>query len=151
MVLEIGEEIRQVQPDMLITHHPHYSGGYGLHATTGQATIYAANYAVGLGRSKTKPRHIRNIYFMNPYLVHGTCGLGNPGTGYPEIYVDITDVIDKKIEALNCIQSQYYGGLYSLKRAETEDGAHGQMIQIAYAEQFQRYYPSVCYTLPISF
>lgn len=150
LVLEIGEEIRKVQPDMLITHHPHEGGGYGFHATTGQATIHAADYAASLGRSKTKPRQIQSIYFMSPYLVHGIRGLGNPGTGHPEIYVDITDVIEKKIEALNCIQSQYYDGLYSLKRAETEDGRHGELARVAYAEQFQRYYPWVCYTLPIS-
>jgi hypothetical protein len=83
-------------------------------------------------------------------MVHGACGLGNPGTGHPEIYVDITDVIQKKIEALNCIQSQYYSGRYSLKRAEMVDGRHGQKARVAYAEQFQRFFPWVCHTLPIS-
>ncbi len=146
LALEIGEEIRQIQPDMLITHHPHEGGGYKSHASVGQATLYALRYAAGVGRTKTKPRQIRVVYFMNPGLVNS--GFGNPGTGHPEIYVDITDVIDKKIEALNCIQSQYYSGMYSLKRAETENGAHGP--NIAYAEQFQRFMPWVCYTLPIS-
>lgn len=150
LVLEIGEEIRQVQPDMLITHHPHEDGGYKFHATVGQATLFAFRYAAGVGRSKTKPRQIRAIYLMSPDRVHGACGLGNPGTGHPEIYVDITDVIDKKIKALNCIQSQYYGGLCSFKRVEVEDGAYGSRAGVAYAEQFQRFMPWVCYTLPIS-
>jgi len=141
LVLEIGEEIRQIQPDMLITHHPHESGGYNFHATVGQATLFASGYAGGAGRTKTKPCSMAAIYLMNPHLVHSGRGLGNPGTGHPGIYADITDVIDKKIDALNCIHSQYYSGMYSLKRAETEDGANGMKAGIAYAEEFQRFFP----------
>ena len=51
---------------------------------------------------------------------------------------------------LDFISSQYYGGAYARKRAEIEDGAHGGRAYVAYAEQFQRFFPMVRYTLPIT-
>lgn len=150
LVLEIGEQIREVRPDILITHHPHEQGGYKLHATVGQATLYAWRYAMGAGRSKNRPHRVPAIYLMSPLLVDHGYGLGSLGTGRADIYVDITDVIEKKIRALDCISSQYYGGAYARKRAEVEDGAYGARAEVPYAEQFQRFTPYVCYTLPIT-
>jgi len=54
------------------------------------------------------------------------------------------------LQALDYISSQYYGGPYARKRAETEDGAYGNRAYVAYAEQFQRFFPMVRYTLPIT-
>ena len=59
-------------------------------------------------------------------------------------------MIDKKVKALDCISSQYYGGAYSRKRGEMQDGHYGNKAGVGYAEAFQRYTPMVRYTLPIS-
>lgn len=64
--------------------------------------------------------------------------------------INITDVIDKKVKAQDYVSSQYYGGTYSRKRSETDDGAHGNKARVAYAEQFQRFFPMVRYALPIT-
>ena len=41
------------------------------------------------------------------------------------VYVDITDVVDKKVKALDCLASQRYDGDYARKRAESVDGYWG--------------------------
>ena len=53
-----------------------------------------------------------------------------------DVFIDITDVIDKKLAALDCLVSQGYGGPYARKRIETSDGAFGLAGGVAYAEGF---------------
>ena len=146
----IADMIRRVKPDVLITHHPYESGGFKMHGTIGQATIYAWQIAAGTGRGRQVRHSVPCIYFMNPLAYMGNNSLEYAGTARADLYIDITDVIDKKVQALDYISSQFYGGSYSRKRAETEDGAHGNNAYVAYAEQFQRFFPMVRYTLPIT-
>ena len=146
----ITEAIREVKPDILITHQPYEIGGLISHATIGQATIHAWQRAMGVGHGRQERHYVPLIYFMNPRAFTGYSSLGYAGTSGADVYVDITDVIDKKVQALDYISSQYYSGSYSRKRAETEDGAHGQRTSVAYAEQFQSFFPMRRYTLPIT-
>lgn len=146
----IAEAIREVRPDILITHHPYEGGGLKMHATIGQTTLYAWQLAMGVGRGKQVRHYVPALYFMNPMAYMGHNSLGYAGTSHANIYVDITDVIDKKVKAMDYISSQFYGGAYSRKRAETEDGAHGGRARVAYAEQFQSFLPMIRHTLPIT-
>ena len=146
----IADMIRQVKPDVLISHHPYESGGFKMHGTIGQATIYAWQIAAGTGRGRQVRHSVPCIYFMNPLAYMGNNSLEYAGTARADLYIDITDVIDKKVQALDYISSQFYGGPYSRKRAETSDGAHGNSAYVAYAEQFQRFFPMVRHTLPIT-
>ena len=45
----ITEAIREIKPDILITHHPYEIGGLISHATIGQATIHAWESVMGRG------------------------------------------------------------------------------------------------------
>ncbi len=146
----IADMIREVRPDILITHQPYESGGLKMHATIGQAAIYAWQLAMGVGRERQVRHYVPSIYFMNPMAYMGNNSLEYAGTSRADVYIDISDVIDKKVRALDFISSQYYGGAYARKRAEIEDGAHGGRAYVAYAEQFQRFFPMVRYTLPIT-
>ncbi len=87
---------------------------------------------------------------MNPTAYIGNNSLEYAGTHRADLYIDITDVIDKKVRAPDEIASQYYGRPYARKRAETSDGHYGNSALASYAEQFQRFAPTVRYTLPIS-
>ena len=58
------------------------------------------------------------------------------GGYYNDLFIDITDVVDKKLAALDCLVSQGYGGAYARKRIETSDGAFGMSGGVAYAEGF---------------
>ena len=146
----IAEMIREVKPDVLITHHPFESGGFKMHGTIGQCTLYAWQLAAGSGRGRQERHPVPVIYFMNPTAYVGNNSLEYAGTSRTDLYVDITDVIEKKVLALDQISTQFYGGPYARKRSETSDGAYGQAASVAYAESFQRFRPQVLYTLPIT-
>jgi LmbE family N-acetylglucosaminyl deacetylase len=150
MVEAIADVIRDVKPDMIITHHPYEIGGFKMHATTGQATIYAYQQAMGAGRGRKQTHTASKIFFMNPmgYMGHNT--LGYASTAHVTHIVDITDVIEKKVKAMDLISSQYYGGAYSRKCHEICDGHTGDLGYVAYGEAFQAFYPTVGYALPFS-
>lgn len=152
LVTAIARVIREVKPHIIITSHPYEDGGVANpHATTAQATLHAIGVAASMPiGDDEEPHGVASIYFMNP-----TQGiLGNPFAltlhGHIDLYVDITDVIEKKVRALDCIRSQHYHGAYARKRAETSDGYCGVAAGVPYAEPFQRYRPLVTRTLPIS-
>lgn len=151
LIWRLAEKFREIRPDVVITHHPYEEGGFKMHATVGRAVMFARRTCRGSGRIKGRPHAFGATYFMNPlgYVNHNSL---NQGVGFfrADVYVDITDVIEKKIRAFDCIESQYYGGSYSRKRAESADGGYGDMAQVSYAEQFQRYTPQVCFRLPVS-
>ncbi len=146
----IADVIRAVKPDIMIAHHPFESGGFKMHGTAGQCALYAWQLAQGSGRSHQERHPIPCIYFMSPTAYIGNNSLEYAGASRADLYIDITDVIDKKVRALDQIASQYYGGPYARKRAETADGSYGNSAYVAYAEQFQRFFPQVRYTLPIT-
>ena len=146
----IAEMIRDVKPDMIIAHHPFETGGLKTHATTGQATVFAWQIAQGSGRGRQVRHYAPVMYFMNPMAYMGANAFEYLGSNHVDIYVDITDVIDKKIQAMDHISSQYYSGWYARKRAETEDGAYGNLGRVGYAEAFQRYTPMVRYYLSMT-
>lgn len=146
----IAEVIREVKPDILITEHPYELAGMCMHATIGQAAMHAWQIAAGAGRGRQVRHYVPMLYFMNPMAWAGSNSLGYAETASANLYIDITDVIEKKVQAVDCILSQHYGGPYSRKRAELEDGAHGNRVGTAYAEQFQSFFPMVRYTLPVT-
>ena len=150
MVEAVADVIREVRPDIMITHHPYELGGLKLHATTGQAAIYAFQQAMGAGRGRKPTHYVSKIFFMNPmgYMGHNT--LAYASTAHVTTIIDITDVIDKKVRAMDMISSQYYGGAYSRKCHEISDGHTGGLAYVAYGEAFQAFFPECGYTLPFS-
>ena len=146
----IADMSREVKPDILITHHPYESGGFKMHGTIGQCTLYAMQIAGGAGRGRQVRHRVAVTYFMSPQAYIGNNGLEYAGTDRSDLDVDITDIIDKKVQAMDRIASRFYGGAYARKVAEYGDGTHGQHASVAYAEQFQRFFPMVRYTFPIT-
>jgi len=146
----IAAVIRELKPDILITHHPFECGGFKMHGTIGQATLHAWQLASGSGHGR-QPRHYAPIvYFMCPLAYIGNNSLEYAGTARADLFVDITDVIELKVRAMDYINTQYYGGAYARKTAESFDGTFGQHAGVAYAEVFQRFAPAVRYTLPVT-
>ncbi len=149
-ITAIAEVIREVKPDVIISHHPYETGGLKMHGTIGQSTIYASQLANGAGRGTQQRHPVPSIYFMNPIAYVGSNSLEYASTSRIDLVVDISDVIDRKVQALDQIGSQYYGGPYARKRAEAEDGHFGGKGLVAYGEAFQRFTPMVRYTLPVT-
>jgi len=151
MVIEIAAKLRELRPDVVITHHPYEEGGFKMHATAARAVLFAIRAARGSSRIPGEIHEVPVVYFMNPMAYHNNSSLGQSvGFFRADLYVDVTDVIDKKTQALECITTQYYGGSYARKRAEMLDGQYGSAVGVPYAEQFQRFHPQVAYKLPVS-
>lgn len=88
VVEALDERINDFKPDHIFTHWPFDT--HQAHRGTGLATIAAAR------------RH-NTILMYDPVFPSGRSFVGFR----PQIYVDITDAIDKKIEALRHHESQY--------------------------------------------
>jgi len=67
-----------------------------------------------------------------------------------DVFIDITDVADKKLAALDCLVSQGYGGAYARKRIETSDGAMGIAGGVPYAEAFISLHAETHTLLPVT-
>jgi len=138
------EIIRQVQPDLVLTHHPldYMSDHIGASQLVADASFWAAvgGFAGNPGNAAAH-RCIPPIYYMDTVA----------GIGFvPEEYVDITDVFDLKVEMLSKHQSQLKymkerDGLDLLDHMKTSAKYRGYQCGVPYAEGFIRskIYPSM--------
>ena len=136
-VRRLARLIRQLKPDLVITHFPKEGDGLtNAHAIAGQIVLHAMALAGGVDPGDRNPPHkAAQVFFF------GTGAAAIPrqvwhseGGYYNDVFIDITDVVDKKLAALDCLVSQGYGGAYARKRIETSDGAFGMSGGVAYAE-----------------
>lgn len=95
------DELRAFRPDLVLTHWRH-DFLHPDHAETTRAVIWASRYCNAPGRPTRHPPCAR------PEILCYECVLGSsPTVGFvPQLYVDISDVFDRKMEALRCLASQ---------------------------------------------
>ena len=77
-------------------------------------------------------RVARQFYMIASPMTQCYSFLGATHMPFVPIYVDITEVIDKKVKALNCMISQQYGGRYALRRTEVNEGTYGHHNRTGY-------------------
>lgn len=154
MVSKLATVIREVQPDMVITHWPYQGESFGNHhAVTGQLTLAAITAANGVNFKDHNPacRIAQLVYMLCPWDTTSACYSNTGKAAYPSYYVDVTDVIDKKVKAVHMMGSQKYDTVgYAIKRAEHWNGNFGIKVRLPYAEGFAYEYPEVGKTLTIS-
>jgi LmbE family N-acetylglucosaminyl deacetylase len=150
IIHEIDEIIRETKPHILITHYPlERAGVWGTHSQCGQMVMKAQRTAIGARKGTNLPHHhIAQIFFMNLPGEGEVLDLLTPR--FMPVYIDISDVIEKKIEAMDKLASQHYSGAYNRKLAETYDGSRGSAVRVNYAETFLPYYPDIYQHLPVS-
>ncbi|MFV0415474.1 MAG: PIG-L deacetylase family protein [Chthoniobacterales bacterium] len=151
LIRQVGDIILDVRPDLIITHYPYEGGGIANpHATTGQTTMHALYYALAARQGDARKRHrVGQVYYMG--IPAGGVSLTQVEARFhptADILVDCSDVIERKIRALDQIKSQRYDGPYARKRVETVDGHFGRAAGVAYAEPFMRDRPELFYHLP---
>ena len=141
---KLVEIVRQTKPDVLITHYPR---DYMSDHNNTSRLVFEASFWAGSssfpGDPGTAPYHV----FRPPVFYMDTVG----GIGFvPEEYVDITDVIDLKIEMLSQHKSQLQymkerDGFDFLDYMKTAARYRGYQCGVAYAEGFvrERVYPSL--------
>jgi LmbE family N-acetylglucosaminyl deacetylase len=138
-VRRLARVLRELRPDIVLTHFPKEGDGLtNPHAIAGQITMHAIQFAGSVDPGDRNPPHrVAQVFFFGD----GAAGVrrqvwDSEGGYYNDVFIDITDVIDKKLAALDCLVSQGYGGAYARKRIETSDGAFGNAGRCAYAEGF---------------
>ena len=152
-VRRLARLLRELRPDIVLTHFPKEGDGLtNAHATSGQIVMHAISSANSVDPGDRHPPHrVAQVFFF------GTGAAGVPrnvwqseGGYYNNVFIDITDVADKKLAALDCLVSQGYGGAYARKRIETSDGAFGMAGGCAYAEGFIALNAETHHYLPVT-
>jgi len=131
--MAIAEIVRELKPDIVITHWPNDNASDL--SNTGQATIDASLLAY-LGQIKMKhpPHMVGKIY---------TFEVPSTSIGFePDVFIDITDVIETKIEAAKCHKSMieaFAGGSVEAWTSGVEGSNRywGMKSRVKYAEAFK--------------
>jgi 4-oxalomesaconate hydratase len=153
LIKDLARLIREVRPDIMITHYPFDNGGFAdQHATVGKSAVHASWVANTVDPEDENPQHrIAQVYFMGfPSHFIKSSALFNEFSGHCHVYIDVSDVAHLKAKALDKMQSQQYGGEYALKRLESVEGGAGAAVKVSYAEPFIVAYSEVYQTLPVS-
>ena len=153
IVRRLAAMLRQLKPDIVLTHFPREGDAFSNpHAIAGQITLYAISYAASVDPADSNPPHrVAQVFFFGTGAAGTRRQLWDAEGGYyNDVFIDITDVVEKKLAAMDCLVSQGYGGAYARKRIETSDGAFGQAGGVAYAEGFISLNAETHYFLPVT-
>ena len=139
VVEQIAEQIALEQPDVIVCDYPknpvfasdpHTVISQMALAAIGRAGAYLKNLD---GRAETTIKQVFLTSFQsitNDALSH--YGMRN------DYFVDITPVLDRKVAAMDCFESQGYAGLFARKLIESNNGEHGRSAGVNFAEAFVR-------------
>jgi len=153
IVRRLARVLRELRPDLVLTQFPREGDGVtNTHAIAGQITMRAIGFARAVDPGDRRPPHqVAQVFFFGGGAASVRKQLWDSQGGYyNDVFIDITDVIDKKLAALDCLVSQGYAGDYARKRIETNDGAFGVGGHCAYAEGFIKLSPETHYCLPVT-
>lgn len=142
--------IRQIKPDVILTHFPREGDAItNPHAVCGQIVMHAVQFANAVDPGDRNPPHrIAQMFFFGEGAAHLPRDVFDARRNhYNEVFIDITDVIDRKLAAMDCLVSQGYAGKYARKRLETSDGAFGGGY--SYGEAFIKMRAENHYFLPV--
>ncbi len=152
-VKRLARMIRQLRPDIVLTHFPkEYDGLTTPHAVAGQIAMHALQFAGGVDPGDRNPPHrAAQVFFFGEGAARARSSVWDSQGGYyNDVFIDITDVVEKKLAVMDCLVSQGYGGQYARKRIETSDGAFGVEAQCSYAEGFISLNAEVHKHLPVT-
>ena len=153
-IRNVARLIRELRPHIVITHFPREGDGQtNAHAVAGQIVMHAISTAGSIDPEDSRPPHrVAQVFFFGEGAAHLRSGLAGAAGGFSmDVFVDITDVVEKKLATLDSMASKGYGGAYARKRIETSDGAMGMMGGACpYAEGFISSHPQIHRHLPVT-
>lgn len=154
IVSKTAKLIREVHPDVLITHWPFEDAGIeNHHAIAGKIAITAKAAAASVNfEDKTPAARIAQTFFMlSPHDCSSFSLLGADKIAHATHYVDVSDVVDLKIKAVETMASQKYNlPGYAQRTVERWAGTFGTRVRVPYAEAFIADDPEVYDYLPVS-
>lgn len=142
--LKIGDErlkelidlIRKNKPDVVLTSW-HTDPDNIDHATTGKVIWQACHHARELGlKTKYPPHKVKYIYYY-PGL-GGGLGYGSEVGFVPDMYIDISDTINIKIDAISKFWTQKITKESAEKEVRETAGAFAERVNASYVETFKR-------------
>src|SRR5690606_17576492 len=102
--------IRELKPDVLITHSPFEAPG-STHEACSRITHMARAAAAGAIDDGLAPHRGGELFYV--WTPADTTLWDHVTPRFPAIMIDITDVADRKLAALRRIKSQYYDGRFA--------------------------------------
>lgn len=137
--LRLAKIIRSWKPDVILTHFPYENGGpWYSHAAAGHIALMARDAACTVQPGDDRPPHQTAMTFfwgagagMAPHSIWEV-----RRQIYNDVIVDITDVVEKKLAAQECLVSQGYHLGFARKAIETTDGHVGRLGGVSYGEAF---------------
>jgi LmbE family N-acetylglucosaminyl deacetylase len=140
-VKQLRDVILRVRPDVLVTHLPlSRQAPYDAHTSVGQMVLRAiATAATRIRQVDGVAAHrVKEVFFMpmggeiadsRSTLCEGiVC----------DVWIDITPVVARKVQAMDQIISQRYEGQAARKIVESREGRWGMLAGVSYAEPFLR-------------
>ena len=154
MVSKVAKLIRDVKPDLVITHWPYQDDTFSNHhAVTGQLALagITAAHGVSFENGQASWNVAQVAYMICPADYRSGC-LSNKGrSAYINYYVDVSDVVELKVRAVNEMASQKYDiEGYAQKTTEMWNGNLGARMRVPYAEGFAIEYPELGRVIPVS-
>ena len=150
---EIGDMvnlIREFRPTIVLTHHP-AADNVPDHCETGRAVWHACHCSGRPGFGSTLPVFIvpERFFYAMAVSERGQLMTGSPAV-LPSVFIDVSDVIDTKMEALGEFASQQYTEEFNRTRREHFEGHYGGEVGVGYAESFYNNKALVVDELPVS-
>jgi LmbE family N-acetylglucosaminyl deacetylase len=148
----VARIIREVKPELIITHYPKSSGNtIDHHGNAAKIAIAAAMLAGTVDFEDPNPAwRIADFAFMlNIGDIAAFQALDTGVQAVPNYFVDVSDVAELKVKALDKMRSQQYQGKYARKNVETWSGCLGYWVKNPYCEAFVLNKPVVAETIQI--
>lgn len=147
----VAAQLAEQAPDVLICDYPVNPVVAGNAHTMATTTVLAAlgragGYLRNLdGRSEF---NVKQVFFTSlpvfPADALSTYGVRN------DLLVDISDVVGRKIAAMDCFASQGYDGRFARKLVESNNGEFGRVAGVNFAEAYVRMYNETHSLLPVT-
>jgi 4-oxalomesaconate hydratase len=150
LVDQIAEHLAEERPDVVICDYPMNPAAFNPHTT---ASVLAL---AGIGRASLflknldgRPEFdVKQVFFTSlPVFIGDGLSLGGVRN---DVYVDITPVVGTKVAALDQFASQGYDGDFARKVIESNNGEHGRVAGVNFAEAFVRYRCETHDALPLT-
>ena len=153
MIDAVAKVIRDVRPHIICTHYPQtYGNVTNHHGNAAKITLDAASLAGTVDFDDPNPswRTPQFAFMLDTSDSMAFNALSGACPAVANYYVDVTDVVDLKVKALEAMESQQYGGDYARKVIETENGVYGLNTRHSYCEAFVMNTPEVGTKLHVS-
>ncbi len=151
VVAQVAEQIAIHAPDVVIADYPQNPV-----VTLSSHTIATMTLLAALDRAATFLRNVdgreevnvKQVFFSGNPVLTADC-LSAYGQR-ADTYIDITEVVGRKIAAMDCFRSQGYDGLFARKLIESNNGEHGRYAGVNFAESFTRFRNETHALLPVT-